>query len=615
MALLVLIVMLVVRSGSINNYCLYLKDGEICYNGFSGEGGIEISTRLLANGDADNATLTDMSWVISEAIAINDKTGRIFYPDKLDSDSCSMTLYYRDINNPDEKPVKIDSDIIEYKIDDDASQIVYIKGSEAKALYWSDFTDKEKISSSVCDFFATDDLKKIGYLNDDNNYYLWSGRDSKEKVASDVSSIEYVSKDMETIFYTKNGSLYRQDIGGTEKAVKIAPDISTVIKVYESGEVYYTRENVSEVCLMDYVNDDMASADSALEEPQFPEYPDEPEYPYWLNFDTDEEYDAAQEKYYADYEEYMAKVDELRDNYDDACSAYSAKERRDNLRKELQDDLMEVRKYTLYYFDGKDELLVTDEYSYGNSYAEEKPVLVVQTCNRGKIEKVNLSEIDACYDVRDSVEAAYGDSIYNIVVGPKISTVGQNDASNFRMTPDGSVVYFMADVSDGYGNLYEIKVSDGKAVEPEVLDCDVSISDNIRIMDNGRPVYYKNVNSYDDKKCGDLYFDKSKIDTDVCVQYPTCIGDSLLYYADWNEEKKCGKLKLFDNGEKTTVADDVHDCYVTSNSDILYLNDYSLNHHVGTLYFYDGEVSTMIDDDVAALIRTNDSKIKHWRWG
>lgn len=44
---------------------------------------------------------------------------------------------------------------------------------------------------------------------------------------------------------------------------------------------------------MDYVTDDMKDADASITEPSYPDYPSSPSRPYWRDYDTDAEYDAA----------------------------------------------------------------------------------------------------------------------------------------------------------------------------------------------------------------------------------------------------------------------------------------------------------------------------------
>lgn len=88
------------------------------------------------------------------------------------------------------------------------------------------------------------------------------------------------------------------------------------------------------------------------------------------------------------------------------------------------------------------------------------------------------------------------------------------------------------------------------------------------------------------------------------------LDDCVLYYTDWNSEKEYGTLKMFRNGTKIKIADDVHDFVHTNDDNILYLYDTSINSYTGTLYLYNNGKPKKIDDDVIALLSANDNIIK-----
>ena len=93
--------------------------------------------------------------------------------------------------------------------------------------------------------------------------------------------------------------------------------------------MYYTKKDSVEIRLIDYVIDDIADADAAMTKPEYPDYPS------WLDYDTDEAFDAAVEQYEAVY-----------DAYEVAYDAYLAKIDRDALRETLQDSTFEITKQT-----------------------------------------------------------------------------------------------------------------------------------------------------------------------------------------------------------------------------------------------------------------------------
>ena len=115
--IIALIVILLVTSmfsggGSNDNYGLYLKDGEIIYTDYSEEGALEITSRLTNGESISDSELAYVASDLGSYIAFSDDGNRIFFPDRIDDDSDGITLYYRDINKPDEEAVKIDSDVV-----------------------------------------------------------------------------------------------------------------------------------------------------------------------------------------------------------------------------------------------------------------------------------------------------------------------------------------------------------------------------------------------------------------------------------------------------------------------------------------------------------------------
>lgn len=189
-----------------------------------------------------------------------------------------------------------------------------------------------------------------------------------------------------------------------------------------------------------------------------------------------------------------------------------------------------------------------------------------------------------------------------------MSIVDQESASYFVISSDGSAVYFLDDISDaGYGDLYKITMIDSQAGTPEQYDYDVSYR-SFDLDSKGDIIYYKNVNENSSE--GDLYINGKEIDYDVCLYDTVFLDDAVLYYTDWNNEKSYGTLKMFKNGTKTKIADDVHEYDIIDNGDILYLYDYSMNYYTGTLYLFNGGDPKKIDDDVTALIPSHDYETK-----
>lgn len=603
-----LVVSLFTGGGSKDNFGLYLKDGEIVYTDFSDEG-MEITSRL-SGGQFFGSSMSSVGGVLGDYVAFSENGKRVFFPDRMDSGSGGITLYYRDLNKPNEEATKIDSDVVMYAINAAGSQVVYLKGQDEGVLYVHDLTDKEKIASGVMDFYVANDCKKVSYLTEENGYYVWNQGKDSVKLASDIASVEYVSDDLSQVYYMKDGSLYKQAENSEEKE-KIASDVSRVISIYDSGEVYYTKLEETQTNLMDYVNDDMAAADAGVTQPEYPEYPESPDYPYRWDFDTTEAYEAARAAYDTAYEEYQATCDQIREQYNQAYEEYRAKLNRDSMRENLQNATMDSTKYALYCYNGSQETLVTDALvdEWGITRASNAAVLLLQIYNQSEVQKVNLSEVQSYYDVQQMVEAAlYSSSEWYVLSGTTLSVVTQNDAQNFMLSSDGTVAYFMDDVGDdGTGDLYKLAVSGDKAGSAEVYDSDVSTYAGITLFADNRVAYFKEVQ---DGEKGDLYIDAQEIDYDVYCSRLTNVDGTVYYYTDWSSDRQYGTLKSFAGKEATKVADDVNSFVVTPENDILYLYDYSTNYYTGTLYLYKGGKAEKLADDVEALIPVRNTDIK-----
>ncbi len=592
------------------SYCMYLKDAEIFYSDPAKKTSLQVSSRLTGGEKVSNAELSGASYSIGSYITLNKDGNRIFFPDRISPDSEGVTLYYRDIKKPDQEAVKIDSDIQFYAIDNKGTKIAYIKGSD-KVLYLSDLNNKEKLASGIYSFNVNDDLSKIGYFTDEDSYYIWYANKDKVKVASDIVYIEFVAEDLSEVYYTKNESLYKY-VESKADSEKIASDVNSIIFIYDSGEVYFTRGEYAEKPLIDFVMDDMADFDATAVEPSWPDYPDAPEYPYWWNYKTNEEYEAAVAQYNLDYAAYDAACTELSHAYDAAYEEYWDKVYRDYMREELEYETMYIGEFEMYYFDGKEEKLITDKLvdDYDMSVLYQKPAAVVQLYGQSELPTIKLSEVEYYYDVMDIVnEARFSSTERYVVAGPTISLLEQHEAEYFMISPDAAAVYFFDDVNDNTyeADLYKAEIKDGKVGKPQLHASDVS-SLALFFNENDQLTYYKDVN-YDSYK-GDMFVDDKEIDYDVRLWYVIAKDDMLLYYTDWDYDRSEGTLKMYKGGTKTKIVDDVYDFDVAEDGEIFYLCDYSNNYNAGTLYRYNKGKPEKISDDVVELLWISEYKIR-----
>lgn len=605
-----------------NNYALYLKDGEIFFTDLKKDSEAwQLTSRLVDTDDVDDEDLADAGYQLGLYTYMSEDGKYIFFPDKIGDDDDGFNLYYREVAKPDAEAVKIDSDVQSYTVNASATLVTYLKGEEGNLYQYKIGEDsKDKIASEVGGFAVSDDGKKIGYINSENSIYLKYADKEKEKIARDVSTLEHVTEDFTTVYYIKDGSLYKQ-VEGADK-VKIASDIYDVIKIYDSGEIYYLTSEAEEISLMDYVTDDMKDADASITEPSYPNYPSSPSRPSWWNYDTDAEYDAAYAAYEDAYEAWQAECDRMETEYYAAREAYYAKLSRDELREDLEEETLEQSSYSLCFYNGTEEVVITDAfvdgYYYYSSYtyASNVPVIAYEAYNQSNLEKVKLSEVESIYDIENMVVAALFSSSerYIAVKGTATVVEQEKEATNFRINSAGTEVYYIDDIPNkqNYGELYRISTANGVVGKAEVYDSDV-YTGYCYFVNETDLKYFKD---YKDGK-GELYINKNKIDYDVEIYNVEVHSDlgKVFYFTDWNDEKAYGTLKVYDGKESVKIADDVLSFSVTPDGRVLYLYDYSLNYYKGELHEWSNGETRKIDDDVVCVLPILYNKYRGYTYG
>lgn len=582
-----------IGGGKQKEYALYIKDKEIFSSSLSSEKPQQITTRFVNTSGVDNSDLVQLANYLGAFCYTSNDGKKIFYPDKID-DSDYLTLYYRFINNQKNEPIKIDSNVSMYHVNDAANLVTYMKDD---IVYQYDLkkVEKTKIDSDVSEYqlYISNTGNKIYYVNMDQGLYVKANNKDKEKIDSDVYSISYVSEDFKTIYYTKEDSLYKK-VEGQDKE-KIASEVQDIISIYDSGAMYYVQSNNSEASLMDYVYDDMEATDADITYPEYPSYPS-----YW-SYDTDEEY-------YAAVDEYNAQLD----IYNEESTKYYEKQSRDYIRELLNDETMSNNDYTLYYYDGKEEKVITDAFNYYSNYsASNEAVIIFKAYIQSNIDKIKLSEITSTYDVSSMVNAAkYSSKEMYVACGENVTLIEQEDAKIVGVDEDGKTIYYIDEIMEerSYGELYRIDIENKKVSKPQLYDNDVS-TQYAYFIDKDKFMYFKDFkqdNYYSYK--GEMYINKERIDYDVNLSYsrysnymPTMDDSGRIYYfVDWNDEKEYGTLKMYEKGKSTKIADDVHS-FTVVNDELLYTYDYSLTSYKGDLYKYKKGKPEKVDIDVVGI--------------
>ncbi len=583
--------MIAAKSNKSANTVFYIKDKEIFYTDFSKNAPRQITSKLISDTDMiDIEGLPFLQWFTM--LSSDGKT--IFFPDRINDDDDGISLYYKNIIKS-EDPTKIDSDIVSYHVNDAATLVTYIKSDDA-IMYQYDLNkgEKEKIADEIKDFEVSDDGKKIIYINWDGAIYAKDFGKDKEKIDSYDVNLVHVSEDLKTLCYIKEGSLYKKTEGKEKE--KISSDVHEVIHVYDSGEIYYIKSDSEEKFLMDYVVDDMKKSDADMI------YPDTPTYPSWWDYSTSEEFEAAVSVYNDAYA-----------SFEQAVEKYREKMNRDELREILAEETMSQSDFTLYYFNGNEEKIITDTYVRNfstNVCAKDSPVFTYRAYTQSDFDKVKLSKVENINDLRNMVKAAlYLSSEQYVAVGDEVTLIGQNSATDFKIEDGGKTIYFLDDVPEGKecGDLYKVSVSNRKVQKPELYDSDVSTYSAFFIAD-GQFAYFKDFKN--DK--GDLYINKTRIDYDVNPYHLSYNKDfeKLTYFTDWDDQKYYGTLKVYEKGKVVNISDDVAACTVMKNGNILYVYDFSIRYYKGDLYLFQKGKTEKIDVDVLCILGNIDSKYR-----
>lgn len=570
------------KAKSTSNYALYIKNSEIFYTDVP-----KLEPRqITANFFPDNLSeYLGTDYILGNYCTVSRDGKKLFFPDKNDGiPDYGLPLYFCYLDKPDQEAVKINSEVYFYTINDAGDIVTYLKSKEG-VLYQYHLKENKnkKIGKDISYFHVSDDGKKIAYMSNNSIYLESDGKDRKiitadARVLGGGSGLEtfyfYVTDDFETIYYIKDDSLYR-DIAGKGRE-KIASDVHSIIRFYDTEEIYYLK-NAAPIDLMDFVHDDMKASDDNLIEFES----------FWWGDDDD---------------------------------AYYQKLERDELREELATYSSEISIHPLCYYDGSEEKVITDSFflrSYWRldaiylstfTVSDNLPIIAFRTYDQSTFTRVKLSEITISYDVNELIEEAfYSSSDQLVAIGGTTTVIEQNSAQDFNIDGNGKTIMFIDNMPehDYHGDLYKISISGNTVQAPELYDSDVR-SDWGYFTETGKFIYFKNVKT--PYGC-DLYIDQEKIDHDVDCTSTRYIEDSdeMIYITDWDrvseiERTGRGTLKIYKQGKTEKIADDVYTFDLTPKGELLYLKDYSPTYFRGDLYLYKDGKTEKIDHDVSSII-------------
>lgn len=570
-AVIVLIISLFSGSSRNSKYVAYFKDGELFFNNFSKES-VEVTSKLLDGEFMTKEMLADTD-ELSRYIQMSADGKTMFYPDKVDGKDDSVTLYYRDVTKADSEAIKISSDVRYYSINEKGDKIIYMKDD---TLYMGSVEEPVKVASEAYPaamnskfdtaiYYKTEEVKeknKEGYeeTHTEYTYYLWNDGESEKIVSGKINGFRILDKVTEgvgykklsKVCYLKEDVLYIMNLG--EEAEKIDSDVSSIVKIYESGEIYYTKKG-EDLKYIDFVNNDNNT-----------EISDE---------EKKDSFGTTRDLYcYDDGESILIAENYYSGSFaaDKAVAVVSVMDT-GSIKK------VKLSEYEDSYWGAFDA--ARDEIR--NQYYD------LET-TRNILAEGALTEIDLD-DIQDYAMTDDGSKIYFFCVG---WTEEKDD--------EGNVI---SREQKEKGEIHLVTVKKATVNAPEEYDSDVSAARGISLNRNEDLVYYKNYKSENSKTKADLFVAQEEIDSDVLPgSVSTLNNGAFVYYVDYNGEydKQCGTLKISKKGEAEVIADDVYDYVVTPDNEILYLTEYNVEKSRGELYRYNGGKNEFIDEDVIGVL-------------
>ena len=521
---------------------------------------LQITEKFIKNGsemsdDEKLEIIDDAAYYLH--ISRNDKTA--FFVDNVSSTD-SYTLYYRSLTNKNKEAEIIASNITSYQISDNSKRLVYKTDSDK--LYSYDLKESTKIADDVSRFTLSGDGKTVVYLkktNDEDyflegNLYIKKGDKEPEKICSKVTDYKIDEKGSYVYFIDSDDQLYQYK--GND-SIEITDDAYSILYVYKTGEVFYRTKNEKERTLADYVYDDKKSTDA---------------------------------------------------NMSSYSSEYDDKLDRDEIREALEDSTEEITEYSLHYYDGnKDTVLSENVISYNYNY--DKAVIAYTEFSFENFEKVKLSEIESEYDIETKVDEAKKDATTTFVaIKNQTNEIEHKEIYNLKISDNGKKIVYLVSTDNNKSSededtiktydIYTAKISGKKLGKASVYDTDISTAPTL--MKN-KLIYFKDV---DKDGFGDLYVDKKQIDSDVLATVQTNERTNDIYYfTDYDEENQTLTINKVSGNKGKQIAEDIHDMEITLGGKIFYLTNFDLDSGTGDLYLHKNTGSDKkIDDDGQYLI-------------
>lgn len=532
-----------------NHPLIYAKDDEVKVNPAGKKDAYEL-------GDGDSIS----------SIQVTDDGKYIFYGD--DYDDGEFDLYYRKANSMNSEAKKIDKGINKFTIIPGTKNVVYLKDDN---LIYHNLKKEIKIDNDVSYYSISEDGSKIAYSDDDETFYISNiGKNAKPQKIDSEMSVEYISDDYKTVYYTKEEKLYKKVLGKEKE--KLASDVWNTIVIDE--KIFVIKQDEKEYKFNDlFINDLEAPADTETLE-----------YPFRYDFDNDEDYNKAYDAYW------------------DAYNARNAYEGLLNLEEYYNENPVKISTYSIYELKGKElNKILENVESYDDDFGELGYGSYYKNAGDG-LSKIKLSSVEDRWEASSKVnDKVYGydtDSSLYLFTSDGKSILVAEDSKNiedFEISEDGKEIYIFEKKEDKEeGEIKKYKIGSSKISGEKVVAKDVSYfslweGDNLIVTDED-----------DEKTLIRSNGKKVALGEDIRnIDYK----DGVFYYiADYSDKSRDGDLTYCENGKVKKIADDVYDYKVFGEKRIAYIAEYDTDDGCGELYM--GKKSgkaKLVDDEVSAI--------------
>ncbi|MBQ3084503.1 MAG: hypothetical protein IJC46_03515 [Clostridia bacterium] len=564
------------------NYVLYEKNGKLYYSDLSEDGGVKITS--------------DFDSEYGDGLQMSKDGSTLYYP--TDISEGSYELWSCDVSDP-EGAERIAKNVREYFLLEN-DEIIFLKDNGKLYRYDGEEAELAKDVASVQPLtldgeliiYYTEEERKATDSSDEydeyddysstiKTYYLIKGSDTEE-LGSDIRP-EGATKDMGTFFYTDaDGNMFKKKFGGD--AEKLVSDTKSTYAINaEKGTFYFTREAEGGSGALAYFDDDMASSDAALTEPVEPVYPD------YDAFDSYDAYSAAYEQYSADYTAYR-----------EAYYAYQDKLERDALRVDLKEATLDAGGYSLYYYNGSEEVAVGNSvasistlYNY-DSIDNFKSVITYKQYDDSGVTKLKMSELtyydvdSVVYKIEDQLSGSYS---FGLASEGTAVSLGSESIDDTEVSSDYKTVYYSIEPkaegeNDDYVecDIYKLSI-DGTPGNPE----EAGEGYRFRLIGDKLCVYADR-----DSEDGsfELFVDGTSI-TDDAFGVDDIDGEIYVHTDEKNDEYTLNRL----NGtELEMICEDVNEYTISEDGTVYVVSDEKEDEY--TLSYVDGDEMVEIAEDV-----------------